>query len=142
MKASLVTLGNIRQLTILGKYPVYKSLVQGSKNMLKLDEYLHVKLTNGLVMSLPQGYTWYPPKIPFPLRVLCPVKCFGELPYLIFQSLHRHKDSLQVDADFAKKEMFMWAYVMSNAHRSCIKKICIKIWVWLITKDRKKMWDN
>lgn len=142
MKAALVTTGNIRALTLTGRYPVHRSLVKGSKNMLKLDEYLHIKLSNGLVMTLPYGYVWTVITVPFILRLFCPGNQFTELPYLIYQAMYRHKDSLQLDRELAKKEMYMWAYIMSNAHRSSYKKLCVRTWVWYIARKNKRMWDN
>lgn len=142
MKTSLVTTGNIRPFMLTGRYPVHKSLVKGSNNMFKLDEYLHVKLSNGLVMSLPQGYTWTKIRVPFIMRILCPSDCFTELPYLIYQAMYRHRDSLQIDRELAKKEMSMWAYIMSNAHRNSFRKLCVKTWVWYVSRKNNKMWDN
>lgn len=116
MKETIITLENIRKIQRdLGCSVVKRSRVTGSNNKptYVLLESLIIKLSNGYLLKIEDGFKWDLSSVPRPLWGILPPDGDFELASLIHDALYIHK-YLGVTRKFADDEMYLWSKAVSG----------------------------
>jgi hypothetical protein len=103
----MITLENVKlQFTI--KNPIIKSRVYGKNTINRYTLYkpLLIKLSTGMLITIPKGFEWDLASVPRFLWWLMSPDVDSEIAYLIHDYLYVNKI---VDRKTADKEMYLWA---------------------------------
>lgn len=118
MKETIITLENIRDIQkSTGHSVVKRARVIGSNNKptYVLLEELNIKLSNGDLLTIEEGFTWDLSSVPRPLWGILPPDGDFELASLIHDALYIHKP-FGVTRKFADDEMYLWSKAVSGTH--------------------------
>lgn len=116
MKETIITLENIRDIQkSTGHSVVKRARVIGSNNKPTyiLLESLRIKLSNGYILKIANGFTWDLSSVPRPLWGILPPDGDFELSSIIHDALYQNKAFTR---KFADDEMYLWSKAVSGTH--------------------------
>jgi hypothetical protein len=140
----MITLENVKhQFTI--KNPIIKSRVYGKNTINKYTLYksIDIKLSTGMIITIPKGFKWDLASVPRFLWWLMSPDVDSEIAYLIHDYLYINKIG---DRKFADKEMYVWAKVTNSTTNKLsarnidnwLRYIAVRIFGNIIYKKNKK----
>lgn len=137
----MITLINIRELLISGINPVKKERVWGhnNKNYYKLSEEINVMLSNGMIITIPNGYVWDLASVPRLLWWLVPPDSDAEIAFLIHDHLYENKI---ISKDFADNEMLLWSKETNGRKNVSLRNIDNYVRYYAVKWFGKIAWNN
>jgi len=115
-------LENIKNTLLAGKNPIKKSRVYGENtiNTYILLETVNFKLSNGVVVAIPEGYIWDLASVPRLFWSIVPPDSDAEVAFLIHDYLYENR---LFGRKFADQEMLKWSKVTNGTNKISVKNL-------------------
>jgi hypothetical protein len=116
------TLENIKDTLLSGKNPIKKSRVYGENTINKyfLLEAVNFKLSNGVVVVIPEGYIWDLASVPRLFWAIIPPDSDAEVAFLIHDYLYENR---LFGRKFADQEMLKWSKATNSTNKWSLSNI-------------------
>lgn len=135
----IITLKNARE--YFKKNGIVRQRVYGFNNVNKyrLLQNVHVELSDGTNISIPEGYVWDLASVPRPLWGIVPPDSDAELAFLIHDYLYENQINSRKWAD---AEMLQWSIVTNGTQNWSIRNVDNYIRYWAVRLGGRKAWNE
>lgn len=135
----IITIKNARQ--YFKKNGIVRQRVYGHNNVNKyrLLQNVHVELSDGTNISIPEGYVWDLASVPRPLWGIVPPDSDAELAFLIHDYLYENQINSRKWAD---AEMLQWSIATNGTQNWSVRNVDNYIRYWAVRLGGQKAWNT
>lgn len=135
----IITLKNVRD--YFKKNGIVRQRVYGHNNVNKyrLLKTVNVKLSDGNIIVIPEGYEWDLASVPRLLWGIVPPDSDAELAFLIHDYLYENQINSRKWAD---AEMLQWSIVTNGTQKWSIRNVDNYIRYWAVRLGGQKAWRS